>query len=192
MGAYRAGDLLTVPGLLSLARVPLGLLFPFVVDPWASLLVVATAGLSDMLDGWYARRFGKETATGALLDPLSDKFFVAAMVLTLLLRGALPWWAVPVLAAREIGEVPLVLWLLATRKTRRARGDHPHSSIAGKLTTCLQFATLSSAMIGIPHKIVRRPRPAFHPAPRNACPVGSLSINPFPIRKTPRLSTVRP
>ena len=87
MGAYRAGDLLTVPGLLSLARVPLGLLFPFVVDPWASLLVVATAGLSDMLDGWYARRFGKETATGALLDPLSDKFFVAAMVLTLLLRG---------------------------------------------------------------------------------------------------------
>lgn len=148
MGLYRAADLVTVPGLLSLSRVPLGLLFPLVADhPAAAMAVVAAAAITDMLDGWYARRFGKVSATGAALDPLTDKFFVGSMVLTLLLRDALSWWALPALAAREIGEVPLVLWVLASRRARRARVAHPQSNLPGKAATCLQFATVAAAIL---------------------------------------------
>lgn len=149
MGEYRAGDLVTVPGLLSLARVPLGLLFPVTSEAWLSMLVVVAAAGSDVLDGWYARRFGQVTATGAAIDPLTDKFFVASMVLTLLARGMLPWWAIPALAAREIGEIPLVLWGLISRRARRARVAHPQSNVPGKLATCLQFATVASAILGL-------------------------------------------
>lgn len=147
MGVYRASDLVTVPGLLSLARVPLGLVFPLVADPWLSMAIVAGAAVSDVLDGWYARRFGQVTATGAALDPLTDKFFVAAMMITLLVRGSLPWWAVPAMAAREIGELPLVLLVLSSRRARRARVAHPQSNALGKLATCLQFATVASAIM---------------------------------------------
>lgn len=151
MGVYRASDLVTVPGLLSLARVPLGLLFLIVADqPALAMLVIASAAISDVLDGWYARRFGMVTATGAAIDPLTDKFFVAAMVVALLLHQSLPWWAAPALAAREIGELPLVLWVLASRRARRVRVEHPQSNVPGKLATCMQFATVASAIVRAP------------------------------------------
>jgi CDP-diacylglycerol--glycerol-3-phosphate 3-phosphatidyltransferase/cardiolipin synthase len=70
MGLYRARDLVRVPGLLTLMRVPLAAAFPFVLGrPLVALGVLAAAGLSDVLDGWYARRFGQVTPTGTALDP---------------------------------------------------------------------------------------------------------------------------
>lgn len=147
MGAYRGRDLLNVPGLLSLSRVPLAVLFPFVAGrPGIALLVLGAAGASDVLDGWYARRFGQVTATGAAIDPLTDKIFVTSMVTTLLVQGALPWWAAVALAVREIGEVSLVLWVAAMRRRGRAGGGHPGANVAGKLTTVLQFGTVACAI----------------------------------------------
>ncbi|MBL0195563.1 MAG: hypothetical protein IPQ09_15300 [Myxococcales bacterium] len=50
MGKYRARDLVNGPTLVSWLRVPLAALFPFAVgSPWASVCVLAAAGLSDVL-----------------------------------------------------------------------------------------------------------------------------------------------
>ncbi len=147
MGRYRAADLVSVPGLLSLVRVPLAALFVWVHDPSGRIAILAAAGISDLLDGWYARRFGCATATGAALDPVTDKIFVTTVVVTLVVEGAMPWWAVVVLSIRDIAELPLVARFVVSRTARRARAEHPKANLGGKLATAAQFVVVAAAML---------------------------------------------
>ncbi len=146
-------DALLVPGLLTLARIPLAVAFPWVAGrKRAALAVLALAGVSDLLDGWAARRFDMATPTGAALDPIADKLFVAAVVGSLLARRQLGRSALVALTARELGELPLVAW-------RAVRGDitavrQPRANLLGKLATTLQFASTTMAIVasGLPKR----------------------------------------
>jgi CDP-diacylglycerol--glycerol-3-phosphate 3-phosphatidyltransferase/cardiolipin synthase len=152
MGVYRARDLVRVPGLLSLSRVPLAAAFPFVLGyPYAALAVLAAAGLSDVLDGWYARRFGQVTPTGTALDPVTDKLFVTTVAVSLVMGGYLSVLDVVLLSAREIGELPLVAWLAVNRTARSRRAGQPSANLPGKLATALQFGTATAALFRMPH-----------------------------------------
>jgi cardiolipin synthase len=154
MGRYRGRDILRVPGLLSLSRVPLAVAFPFVVGrPWFSLGVLVAAGISDVLDGWYARRFGQVTATGSALDPITDKIFVITVAFTLVQQGALSVGSVALLSAREIGELPLVLWIALSRRARRGRVQDPTANVAGKAATALQFVSVTAALFHAAHMV---------------------------------------
>jgi len=148
VGLYRAADLVTVPGILSLARVPLGAAFPFVVDrPAVALGVLIVAGITDFLDGWWARSFNRATATGAVLDPMTDKLFVAAVVGTLVTTGALSPFAIFLLSTREIGELPLVVYIATNRTARKRRAEQPKANIPGKAATILQFGCVGFAIL---------------------------------------------
>jgi CDP-diacylglycerol--glycerol-3-phosphate 3-phosphatidyltransferase/cardiolipin synthase len=148
MGAYRARDLVLPPNLVSLVRVPLAALFPFTVEqPVLALGVLGLAGVSDVVDGFLARSRGQATPTGAVLDPITDKLFVGVVVATLLLVDRLPLWGVPLLAAREIGELPLVVWWGFSGHRRRVRAEHPRANFPGKLATSLQFASVMVALL---------------------------------------------
>jgi len=57
---------------------------------------------TDSLDGWLARRDGA-TRSGAFLDPVADKLIVIGGLAVLADRGVFPWWAVLLIAVREIG-----------------------------------------------------------------------------------------
>ena len=153
MGRYHARDLVRVPGLLSMSRVPLAAVFPLVVarPAWA-FGVLAAAALSDVLDGWYARRFGEATPTGAVLDGVTDKLFVLTVAATLLLTGQLTPASVALLSTREIGELPLVAWLALSPHARRRRAEEPAANVAGKGATVLQFASVTVALFGAPHR----------------------------------------
>src|SRR5690348_12505297 len=122
MGLYRARDLVRVPGLLSLSRVPLALAFPFALEraPLA-LAILAAAALSDVLDGWYARRFGQVTPTGAAVDPVTDKLFVLTVAVALVVGDRLSITDVLIMSTREIAELPLVVWIAASSRARRER-----------------------------------------------------------------------
>ncbi len=151
MGQYRARDVVTVPGLLSLVRVPLAAAFVLVTAPWTRVGILAAAGVSDVLDGWYARHFRCATPTGAALDPVTDKLFVTTVVITLILEGAMPLWAILVLSIRDIAELPLVAKFVASRQARRARADHPKANLGGKLATLAQFVVIAAAMLHYEH-----------------------------------------
>jgi CDP-diacylglycerol--glycerol-3-phosphate 3-phosphatidyltransferase/cardiolipin synthase len=152
MGLYRARDLVRVPGLLSLSRIPLAAAFPFVLArPFLALCVLAAAGLSDVLDGWYARRFGQVTPTGTALDPVTDKLFVTTVAVSLVAGGYLSVLDVLLISAREIAELPLVAWLAMNRDARSRRAGHPSANLPGKLATVLQFGTASAALFRMPH-----------------------------------------
>jgi cardiolipin synthase len=146
--AYRTRDVLTVSGWLTLSRVGLAIAFPFVAKAlgWA-LSLMAAAGVSDLLDGWYARRFHQSTVTGALLDPIADKLFATSVIVSLVAQHKLPiGWAL-LLCTREFGELPLSVWLALGAHTRAWRAEQVGSNLLGKATTVLQFGALIAALL---------------------------------------------
>jgi CDP-diacylglycerol--glycerol-3-phosphate 3-phosphatidyltransferase/cardiolipin synthase len=148
---YRASDLLLPPALISFLRVPLAFCFPLVAEkPALAFLVLGLAAVSDVLDGWVARRFGLATATGAALDPITDKFFVFTVAVTLVLKGYLSVGDVVLLSLRELGELPLVIWFAFSHAARKKRADHPKANIPGKLATTLQFVAIGSVLLRFP------------------------------------------
>lgn len=147
---YRLRDLARVPCLLSLARVPLAAMFPLVVeDPRAALGVILLSGLTDLLDGWWARRFGQSSDLGALLDGITDKVFVLAVALTLALTGKLRAVEVALLGVRDFGEL-VILAVALPRKDARFRREAQRADHYGKATTLLQFVAVVLALIGHP------------------------------------------
>jgi cardiolipin synthase len=148
VGRFRAKDMLLPPSLLSLLRVPLAITFPLVVRHGAAaLLVLAAAGVSDVLDGWLARRTHRTTPTGAVLDPVTDKLFVLAVVVTLVGTRQLSLLGVLLLSTREVGELPLVFWFLVSHRVRRARATKAAANLPGKAVTSLQFATIAALLV---------------------------------------------
>jgi CDP-diacylglycerol--glycerol-3-phosphate 3-phosphatidyltransferase/cardiolipin synthase len=101
------------------------------------------AGATDVLDGWYARRFGQATATGAVVDAVTDKIFVLSVVVTLLVQDRLGLVDLLLLSTREIGELPLVVWWVFSRAQRRRKSRAPMANVPGKLATTLQFAAIA-------------------------------------------------
>ena len=62
-------------------------------DYWATALF-AVAIATDWFDGWVARRSGRASAIGSLLDPVADKILVLAVLIVLVDRDVFPGWMV--------------------------------------------------------------------------------------------------
>ncbi|MBL0195562.1 MAG: hypothetical protein IPQ09_15295 [Myxococcales bacterium] len=69
------------------------------------------------------------------------------MLATLVARGDLSLAAVALLGAREVGELPLVLWVLASPAARRRKLDD-RANLLGKFATTLQFVTVFAVLVG--------------------------------------------
>lgn len=142
-GAYRWRDMWTVPGWLSLSRIGFALVFPLVVDrAWLALAIVGVAAISDALDGFYARRFGMSSATGAALDPITDKIFATSVMVTLVIVHRLDIIDALLLSSRELAEFPLVVFVALSPRPRMIRAAGLGSNPLGKVTTVLQFFAL--------------------------------------------------
>lgn len=129
----------TVPNLLSMARLAGVPVFVWLVlgpkaDGWAVGLLFGAAA-SDWLDGKIARAWHQESRLGQVLDPAADRLYIGAMLITLAIRGIIPWWLVGVLVGRELVLGVALLWL-------RAHGWEPlQVSFVGKAATlCLLYA----------------------------------------------------
>jgi phosphatidylglycerophosphate synthase len=158
--ADRGRDVL-LPNLLSLARVPLaGLLWIAPTEPLWTLPVVSIAGVTDVLDGWLARRarrrrhrdadpgaFAASAGRGAFIDGFADKVFVVSAVFVLALTLHPPVWALVLLASRELLFVPLMLTYRLNPAEKRARVDFSAGPL-GKLATLTQFAALVLGLLG--------------------------------------------
>jgi len=101
-------DPLNLPNALSLMRVvaiPVVLVCLLFPGKWWSFfagLFLAMAFITDMLDGYFARKHGSVTALGKFLDPLADKILVSMTLIMLISLARVPAWMVVVIVAREI------------------------------------------------------------------------------------------
>jgi cardiolipin synthase len=108
--------------------------------PLAFALFVAS-GLSDLADGWIARRFDLRTRFGAIADPLADKLTMLTAALLLATRGWLPWWFALLVVGRDLVIVAgaLAYHLLIGRVEMAP-------SWLSKLNTVLEFVFLASVL----------------------------------------------
>jgi cardiolipin synthase (CMP-forming) len=135
---YSSPQWLNLPNAVSLLRLPLAALFVVADSTVLRLGVVAVAGFSDWLDGRLARSAGRTTRAGELLDPVADRIFMAAALLTLVLERQLPLWTLPLLLLRDIGVMVGAVVVLAVNRHARLAARR-----AGKGLTWLQFAAVA-------------------------------------------------
>lgn len=89
---------------VTLARIGLILVFliALVAGPrWLAIVLYTVVALTDLIDGYLARKFKAVSRAGAVLDPLADKLLVCAALLFLANKGVEPWMAY-VIVAREL------------------------------------------------------------------------------------------
>ncbi len=136
-------DAFKLPGLLSLSRLPLALMVPFVWSrPPLAVGVLGLAALTDVLDGFVARKLNQVTDTGAVLDPIMDKTFVLAVTATMIAARIVTPTEAALLATREIVELPLLAYVVGFH----VDGDR-RANLAGKITTVLQFLAVGAILV---------------------------------------------
>jgi len=128
-----------VPGIanqVSLARAHLAapaLVYSLASDRLGFLAVVlALAGLTDLVDGTIARRFDKPSALGGGLDPVVDGILLGAVAVGLALGGIFPLWLAAVIVIRYL--LPAVVALALLSSGRRPELRH---SVSGQISTAL-------------------------------------------------------
>jgi cardiolipin synthase (CMP-forming) len=107
---------MNVPTLLTIARI---LLTPFIVYTFAqghwtlAFAMVLVAGITDVLDGFLARRWNCQTTLGAALDPVADKILLLSCFAALACIQAIPVWFFVFMLAKELVLVlgVFALWL---------------------------------------------------------------------------------
>ena len=101
-------EYLTIPNQLTALRillVPVFVVLLLQVDPWLKLfgvIVFTVASLTDLYDGYHARKYGVETRLGAFLDPLADKLLITAAFLLYVWMGYLVLWMVILVVVRDV------------------------------------------------------------------------------------------
>ncbi len=139
--AIRAGSrasLRAIPNILSSSRVALAAAFVAVDDANTRLALVALAGVTDVLDGWIARRARVTSKWGALIDPIADRFFALVAVSSFLFRGELSTAGYFVMISRDI---MTAVGFLVARAVSWLRPIQFKARLSGKLVTVLQFIT---------------------------------------------------
>jgi len=136
----------TLPNVLTWMRIvaiPLVVMLYYLPFQWsdpAAGLLFAAAGITDSLDGYYARKLGQTSRLGAFLDPVADKLIVAVALVLLVSKD--PRIVVVITAAIIIGRE---IAISALREWMAEIGQRTKVAVSplGKLKTILQIVGLS-------------------------------------------------
>ena len=145
--------ILTVPNALSMLRLLMIPLFVWLYvgkhDYWGTAAVLLLSGVTDILDGFIARRFHMISDVGKVLDPIADKLTQIAMLTCLLTRFPLILLPLLLLVVKEVTDGIMGLVIL------KKRGEVHSADWHGKVTTELLYAVMILHVIWfeIPQKL---------------------------------------
>jgi cardiolipin synthase len=135
----------TIPNVISFCRLALVPVFFWLLvtrQDGAALAVLIAATASDFVDGFIARRFNQVTRLGTLLDPASDRLFIAASVIGLTVREMIPLPLLVAVLARDA-----VLLAIVVVRGIRVR-DFPRVNLLGKTATFVLFVAFPVVVLG--------------------------------------------
>lgn len=134
-----------VPNILTMLRF---IFIPFIVlalyyDKFVlAFLLLTLSALTDVLDGFIARKFNFVTDFGKLMDPLADKATQITILITLALKHTIPFWILCIIAFKEF-------MMIAGASFLYGKDMVVSSKWYGKLTTVVFYlAIVSSLVIG--------------------------------------------
>lgn len=132
--------ILTIPNILSFFRLCLIPVFAWTYcemkDYLLTALTVVVSGLTDVVDGFIARRFHMVSEFGKAFDPIADKLTQLALLICLLTRFPSIWILTILLVIKEF--ISGLTNLLVIRRKKEVYGAEWH----GKLTTCTIYAVV--------------------------------------------------
>lgn len=137
--------------LIRFFLIPFFVISLFQGAQFQALGIFAFAAFSDILDGWIARRYRKQTFQGAVIDPAADKFLMVSAYILLPLvvrRGFLniavfPFWVSLIVLSRDL---LIVLGWVFSKIKKVSINFTP--SVYGKITTFSQAATIIAVLSG--------------------------------------------
>ncbi len=111
------------------------------VDWWIAFAAFVILGATDFVDGLMARKEGP-TRLGSLIDPVADKIFITAIILSMVALEIFPAWVATALLSRE-------LLMTALRSSVAYRQEQIKTSTLGKLKTIIQMGGLGTIFLTI-------------------------------------------
>lgn len=159
----------TLPNIITLVRIaltPVIALLPFIQGYWPKFIafvVFLIAAVSDVWDGWLARRRHQVTDLGKLLDPVADKLLLVATLIPIYfisqtrhdlydipLWGSVPLWVCALLIGREFA-------MTAFRQWARHRGVVIPAEGVGKFKAVFQNIYIGATMIWFAYRDAAKP-----------------------------------
>ncbi len=135
------------PSLLSSLRLLAALTFPFCPEgKWLWLILVA--GISDVLDGWLARKWAVVSWQGGLIDAVSDKLFVLTVLIVYINVEKFGLFWLPLIISRDLLVLFTVIYIVTSQRWSSFK-EMPARAF-GKLATAGQFA-LFVAVAALPN-----------------------------------------
>jgi cardiolipin synthase (CMP-forming) len=131
---------MNLPNLLSIFRLFVTIFFILAIQSGRfklALTLFVIQGISDMLDGFFARIMGQKTNLGALLDPIADKAMLVSAYIVLSIQGMVPTWVTCIVLLRDFVVSFGFLVLYRLRYIVKAA-----PSFLGKVTTVMQIVTI--------------------------------------------------
>lgn len=153
-------ELFKIPNLLSLFRLLLSLVIPFLwVKKAPNKLIVALiilGALSDTLDGNLARLLKQKSKIGKILDPLADKCFVNMLFFLFYLEGKITLFFFTIILTRDLGILFGAIYLL--KKGINLKNLNP--TLLGKISTvsqlfCLIILFTANFIKALPYELVK-------------------------------------
>jgi cardiolipin synthase len=124
--------------------IPLFVIVFFLGHTKLAFLLLVLAGVTDVLDGYLARKRGQTTEIGSMLDPLADKTMMIVVILSFLISGKISWEAAAAIFIRDAG-------MIAGSAYFHFRGKKTVPANAmGKITTVLYYLAILFIVYELP------------------------------------------
>lgn len=136
----------TVPNILSFLRLAAIPVFTWLIiagHDLAAVIILVASAVTDWFDGFLARKLNQVTKLGAMLDPVTDRLYILATIIALLVRDIVPLWFVTVLLARDV----LLLALYPVLR-RHGRDQLPVNKV-GKAATFALLTAFPVMLLGV-------------------------------------------
>ena len=133
-----------IPNALTMCRF---VLIPFIVGAIleknyiVAFIFLTISGLTDVLDGFIARKFNFITNFGKLIDPLADKLTQMSLLLSLAILKILPWWIFAIVFIKEC------VMIIAASLMYKKDDVVVYSKWYGKLATVLFYLAIISSLL---------------------------------------------
>ena len=142
-------EIFNLPNIITLIRISVvPFLFILLTEPgefWSLILAIlfAVASITDMLDGYLARKYNMITTMGKFLDPLADKLIVNTAMILMIPIGRIPAWIVAITIIRD-------LIVDGIRSIASSEGLYIQASTLGKQKTIAQLFAVTALMVWYP------------------------------------------
>lgn len=133
-----------IPNILTIIRF---ILIPFIFtsvvnnDYLAALIIFTISAITDVLDGYIARKYNYITDLGKLIDPLADKLTQVSLLLSLSILKILPWWIFAIVFIKEC------VMVISASLLYKRKDVVVYSKWYGKLATVLFYLAIVVSLI---------------------------------------------